>query len=1044
MVAPIHIVSVSLGIAFLLGVSGRLNRNLGTGIMLAAVAAMTAISGLWSWDIFFNGHDTVQVFTAGFQPPISINLQMGPFEAVLTLMVNFAGLAGGLFLFDTISKSGKNAMMIYLVFLMGLNVSIMTRDLFNLFVFMEVSTIATAGLIILLKTTRSVGAGFKFMVVTGVISGFFLLGIIFAYYFAGTLNIDGLIAANLPAIKGGSAALFLIYISMILESKPFPANGWGIDIYDSSHPGISALLSSASAPVIAFIIYKLLPMAGPPWNYIVAGTGILSFIASNFLAYRQENVRRMLGYSSVAQTGLLLAIIGLGQQLGDSLIPVALGLLLTNYFAKAGLFWLSGQINGENHSSWGILRKSPVHLFLFGLFVFALAGFPPFPSFFAKWEAIMTLASGNGFWWIAGILAGSFFEVLFLVRWFGKAIRAETDETLTFRTNWLKTIPVLLMGTGLLAASWFIIPLFRDGSSIWLIPVIAIAALFVLDFLPAFAKNILTLAAFGYYLYMILPAYEDDMIRLVFLGIFIGGGAIALIPGFSHKSKRTGFYPFVMMTFAGLAGIVTATNSLQFFFSWELMAVGSFILILRGKNAMSAAHNYIMFSIGGAYLLLTAFALAFSSTGTSEFSAISGTITHAPYILLLLALGFMIKIASIGLHTWLPGAYAEAEHDVTPFISGVLINSGIYGLIITFLAVGNITFFGIDIFYWMGWIGAITAIGGNMLAIYQEDIKKLIAYSSVGVMGYILFALAMMSQMGWTVALFYVVIHFLYKTMLFLAAGGVMFRTKTRNMYEMGGLIKNMPLSFIFVLIGIIALAGIPPLAGFAGKWIFYNAVIMKEWYIQGTMVFFSGIVAFLYCYKLISSVFLGQLKDNHRKVREAPIWYILPQALLMFGIMALSMFPNLFLEPLGKMLSGLMEGEGIAWDGNFASTSLGYWNAFAIMSVVIAMFAVLFGWLFLMSRKAQKIKQFDMVFSGEKPFRPETTHVSYNLFAAYNKALGFLVHPLASRFWAWGESVTTAIADQVRKLYNGNGQAYALHVVIYTLIVYLFAMGGF
>ena len=247
-----------------------------------------------------------------------------------------------------------------------------------------------------------------------------------------------------------------------------------------------------------------------------------------------------------------------------------------------------------------------------------------------------------------------------------------------------------------------------------------------------------------------------------------------------------------------------------------------------------------------------------------------------------------------------------------------------------------------------------------------------------------------------------------------------------------------MPLSFIVVLIGIITLAGMPPLAGFAGKWMFYNAIILKEWYIQGTMVFFSGIVAFLYLYKLIASVFLGQLKDNHRKVKEAPFYYLIPQFILVMAIMVLSVQPQWLMEPLSSIIPASFAGEAIQWDGNLAYTSVGYWNAFSIMSVVIAMFGAIFVWLWYHSRKAQKVKQFNIVFAAEKPFRPETTHVSYNMFAAYKKALGWMITPLATRFWESTGETISAIADKVRTWYTGNGQTYALHLLIYAFVLYL------
>ena len=330
-----------------------------------------------------------------------------------------------------------------------------------------------------------------------------------------------------------------------------------------------------------------------------------------------------------------------------------------------------------------------------------------------------------------------------------------------------------------------------------------------------------------------------------------------------------------------------------------------------------------------------------------------------------------------------------------------------------------------------------------MLAIYEEDMKRLIAYSSVGAMGYIIFALAMNTKLGLLIALYYMVLHFIYKTMLFLSAAGVIYRTKTRNMYEMGGLIKSMPLSFIVVLIGIITLAGMPPLAGFAGKWMFYNAVAMKGWYLQGTMVFFSGIVAFLYLYKLIASVFLGQLKDKHRRVKEAPLAYLLPQFILVMAIMAMSVAPQLLLGPLADIIPSTVPGETLHWDGSLATTSFGYWSAFSIMSVVVVMFAVLLLWLIYHSRRAQKVKQFNIVFAAEKPFRPETTHVSYNMFAGYKKALGFLMTPLATRFWTGVSDWTGAIADKLRTWYTGNGQTYAMHLLIYAFVLYLLISGG-
>ena len=120
----------------------------------------------------------------------------------------------------------------------------MSRDIFNLFVFLEVVSIATAGLLYLKKDFLSSMAGFKYLIAVGVISSFLLIGIGFFYLHSGTLNIDTYLQSNHTAVKGISMAIFLILMAILLELKPFPANGWALDVYQAAHPGISAILNS--------------------------------------------------------------------------------------------------------------------------------------------------------------------------------------------------------------------------------------------------------------------------------------------------------------------------------------------------------------------------------------------------------------------------------------------------------------------------------------------------------------------------------------------------------------------------------------------------------------------------------------------------------------------------------------------------------------------------------------------------------------------------------------------------------------------------------
>jgi len=1036
MISPIHIISIGLGGAFALGFLSKANKNISMLFALSILTAITYISATWLFALW-NGAETVQIFTAGFKPPFSINLQMGINEALFTTLINVAGILGGIYLFDELKTVGSHAIIVFVVFIMGLDVIVMTRDAFNLFVFMEIVSIATAGLIILTENKNSIQAGFKYMIASGIISSIYLLGVVFAYYFSETLNIDTLINSNIIALKGGSIAVFLMLISIVLELKPFPANGWALDVYQSANTGIGALVSAASATAVYFVLYKLLPIAGGSWYEILAIAGLITFVGANLLGIKQVDANRLLGYSSVGQLGLLMAILGFTPYLNEKLQFVAITILISHYLAKAGLFWLSGIIKAENIKDWAVLQHKPLMLVMFGTFVFALLGFPPFPSFYGKWELIMLLSQNGMYLWVGLVLVGSLLEGIYLFRWLGYAIKLDFNHLPQFSIPFNKIIPVAIFAVLSYIIGYFS-SIYTDTLSTlnWL-PLLFIVSIFAIDFAPAYIKNTIVILGMSYFSYTVLPPlYTTDLLRFIFASIFLIGGILTFIAGFAYKGKRSGFYPVALLMYAGLSYIILSNNTLEFFFGWELMTAGSYFLIIRGKKSMEHGLSYMLFSIGGAYALLAGFGIWYAESQSLMLSSLSTVMQNVTWIFTLLAIGFMTKTASLGVHIWLPGAHAEAESDVSPMVSAILLKAGVFGLFILMISMGHNPE-AQNVAYWLGWLGAITALVGNLAAAFQEDAKRLLAYSSISQLGYILFAMAMMSHMGWLTALTYSINHFLYKAILFLTIGAVVLRVGTHYMYKMGGLIKNMPMAFIAVLIGIIALSGVPPLSGFAGKWLFYNAVIQKHWYFQGAIVFFSGVIAFLYLFKLIYSVFLGQLKDNLRNVKDISVWFAIPIYILIIGIMIFSAKPQWILQPLGIMVAQYYPENQLVWTDSLATSSLGYWNGSAIMITVAIMFATLFGWLLIVSRKAQKVKQFNIVFAGEAPQRPETTHMSYNIYAGYNKALGFLVAPKISEFWERITDIAHSTAHFIRMIYTGNGQSYATHVLAYIVAAF-------
>jgi len=1043
MVGPIYIIAIALGLAFTMGLFGKSLKSITGALLMAGLAAMTFISGQWLWSFINNSATTVQIFTAGFTPPYSINLQMGKEEAFFTFIINVAGLLSGLYLFNTLNKKGSNAMLVFLVFVMSMNVTVMTRDMFNLFVFLEVGSIALSGLILLVSKKEAFQAGIKYLIATGIISGILLLGIIFAYHFSGSLNIDDMAQAHLGLSKVSAIAAFLVLVAFVLELKPFPANGWGIDVYTAAHPGIGAMVSAGIASAGVFILYKIMPIAGEAWYYYIALVGAFTFIGSNLVGTRQNKPNRLLGYSSIGQVGLLMTVLGLQEYLGDKTSFIVFGLLISHYAAKAGLFWISGIINAKDIKGWAALRKSPFLLFIFGTFLFALLGFPPFPSFFSKWELIMTLSAQGQTTWVIIILVGSFIEGIYLFRWLGYAIKLDHSTLPSFKIAWNKLVPVWIMAMVLYLVGVYVTPMVEYGAYINYIPLLFVLALFALDFLPIIIKNTVSIAGIIWYMIDLWPRLEDDLMRQIFAGIFLGGAVLTLVAGYAKKGTRKGFYPMALLMFAGLVGIIEANGMLDFFFSWEIMTVGSYFLIIRGKRSMPHAYSYILFSVAGAYAIIMGFGLAYASELNPGLEALGKILIMPTLAYSLLAVGFMTKTASLGLHIWLPGAHGEAESDVSPMVSAILLKAGVFGLMLLFLYIGPDNPNATNMLYVLGWVGALTTLVGNLAAAFQEDAKRLLAYSSIAQLGYILFAITIMTQMGWLAGFTYTINHFFFKSILFLVIGGIVVKLGTHNMYEMGGMIKKMPFSFIAVLISIIVIGGIPPLSGFAGKWLFYNAIIEKGWYFQGAIIFFAGIIAFLYLYKLIHSVFLGQLKDNHRNMTEISAWILIPTYILIIGIMIFSAYPQYFLQPIGDMLAPYFNAQNLSWNGSKAYTTLGYWDGTTVMTVIGSAFVLVLGWLMIMSSKAQKVKQFNIVFAAERPFKPETTHVSYNIYAGYKKAIGFLVAPGITNFWDTVSQMVLDLAGWLRRIYSGSIQNYTLHVILFIVVFYLIIIGG-
>ena len=1035
MVNPLYFFAASLAAAFLLPLIDKLGRKASLGLVYAIIAAWGGFAA-YSIAALLGGLPAADFGTAGFVAPLAIVLRVGLEEALGIAAISVVGLLAAASMARDLAMAPIGGAMSLLMVLMGLCGIVLTRDLFNLFVFLEISSIATYGLIGFDDRKPALRGAFKYMIAGGIASSLYLIGVIYIYRFGDQLNLD--LAAAAPGLAGsaGTIAIFFLLAALLVELKPFPANGWAIDVYETSNPGVAAILSGASATALLLALWKIVPLLGEAHLAIVAGSGLATFVAANLIGTRQQGVRRMLGYSSVAQIGLISATLALGKLLGfggDAVFAIVSGLLANHLFAKTGLFLVSGALgdDGTQQRARGPLTALP--LSVTGMLILALVGLPPFPGFWAKWELIGSLVSGGHWWLIALILGGSLAEAFYMLRWFGALAKGRAGES-SIRLGIGILAPAIaaitLLGLGLGAG----IGRFGVSPLLWA-PLAAIVVFYLIDRAPGWIKGLSSIAVtlgFG-----LLAFPRLDGLKLFFAIMLLGGGVLYSFASLYKGGARRGLHPLLLATTLAMGGVLLASSAIELFFAWELMTIMSWLLMLRGRGSESAALGYIIFGLGGAFLLMTGLLASGGDTSLHAVGFDFGTVGSSAWPAWLMLAGLLVKAGAIGVHVWLPGTYAESDDEISGFLSASLSKASIFLIMTVLIALGGVLPGTAAPLRLLGWIGLATALFGALYAIYQEDIKKTLAWSSMGQIGYIILALAVMNEAGWTTALYLAMNHFIFKSLLFLAVAGVIQRVGTRNMYEMGGLIKKMPISFLSVLMAIIALSGVPPLSGFGGKWLLYSTLIHKGWYLEAGIAFFSSAVAFLYLFRLIHTVFLGQPKPNQAKVVEAPLALVIPQILLMIALFAVSAFPHLMLDPIMAITARYFK-PVLAFSGSTLTSPLGYWDGTLSMIVTIAVFALCFVWMLANLHNPQSVKQFNIVYAAERPFKPETTHYAWNFYAPYEKALGFLTKKRGERFWAAFATGVDSLGGALRRIYTGNGQTYALHVVLYVVILYL------
>jgi NADH-quinone oxidoreductase subunit M len=399
--------------------------------------------------------------------------------------------------------------------------------------------------------------------------------------------------------------------------------------------------------------------------------------------------------------------------------------------------------------------------------------------------------------------------------------------------------------------------------------------------------------------------------------ILILAAALFSIDYMHEKKGVAEYYALLTLLSIGLVGVFITSNLMLFYFCWELMLLPSYFIIGEWgyREAYRAAFKFFIFTHAGAIFVLLGIGAIFMVTGDLDmFQAKTALMAANPelvkWILLSLTVGFAVKMAVVPVHMWLPDAHSEAPAPMSALLSGVIISAGAYAVLR--VSLGTVfpaimgTDFGGMFLHGLTVFGIITAFFGALIALVETDIKRIIAYSSIAHMGYVLFGLSLFPfQEPVTGTVLHLVNHAVSKGLFFLSAGAVMKQLEIRDIREMGGLAGKMPITATASTAAALSIAGVPAFACFMSEFIIFvgafQTINSDSFYLIPTaFMLVATVLSLAYALRFLSHVFLGETK--HESVIDPPRYMKLAMIILAVFTVVLGVWPTFFIQLISSV----------------------------------------------------------------------------------------------------------------------------------------------